>query len=155
MSSSSSRRVAVLAAAAYLAAAGFAVWLSLDSKLYFFHDEADRAAWRYEPRPVVLVCLAMLAEVLLVWAALAGWERWPLWGRALAAGVVLTPWALFCSIFIVHAPGFIMWHVIWVWGLWMVLAGSVVLSLGGAGARWLSRRRRHARRGVGEAGGAA
>jgi hypothetical protein len=133
------RLVTLLFGLAYIASAGFAISLALDPKTYFFYTEAERAAWHFDPRPVAVVCLVMLAELLLVRAALVGrWNR-PLWVRALVAAAALTPWALLCSVYFLHAPGYLLFHIIWLWGLVAVLAVSIVASLIIAGAHRLWR----------------
>ena len=66
------RLVTLLFGVVYLSGAGFAVWLALHPESYFFYSKAERAAWRFDPRPVAVVCFVMLVELLAVRTALVG-----------------------------------------------------------------------------------
>lgn len=128
----------------YLVAAGYAVRLALDPRTYFFHTDAQRAAWRF-PLPVVaFVCLLMPGEALVVLAALEGRPRWR---RALLGAAALALWAVPSTVVgSIHAPGFLTWHAFWVWGLLAVLLVVAVGLLAAAAARRAARGRpaRHA-----------
>jgi hypothetical protein len=42
----------------------------------------------------------------------------------------MLPWAFMSSMFVVHAPGYLMLHILWCWLLVLLLAGMLVVSAG-------------------------
>ena len=125
--------------AAALVAVAYAVQLSLNPDHYFFRRPGDRAGWVYDPGNVALVCSLMLAEAVLACIALVARHPQGLWLRCLLGLVFLGPWALFSTMFVVHMPGYTLFHHLWVWLLVVVLA---VVALGSMTRQLYARLRR-------------
>ena len=125
---------------AYVGGAGFAVRLGLDPRHYSFDRPEQRAAWDVPWPLVAFVCLLMLGELLVVVVALGSPAGRPVWRRAGLGAATLALWAVPSTLFgYLHAPGFLTWHALWVWGLLAVLVVSTAVSLATAGARRLTR----------------
>ncbi len=106
----------------------FATVLSLKPELYFFYEPEDRAQWRHPTGAFLLFVAFFIAEAaLLAWALRIDPGR-RIWRRALAATLLLTPWALLCAALVVHAPYFMILHIVWVWLLLLTLAIATVVS---------------------------
>lgn len=105
-----------------------AVRLSLDPDQYFFHRLEARAEWAFAPWRVVLVCGFMLAEALVVWAALVSPRPRALWLRCLLGATCLAPCALLASMVVMHAPGYVLFHHLWEWALTLLLVLTGLFS---------------------------
>ena len=115
--------------AATLGAMAFTIRLSLDPNNYFFHRGEDRATWVYDPRHVALITGLMLVEAACAGAAL--FSPWPraMWLRCLLSLLVLAPWALTVTPFVIHMPLYVLFHHLWVWLLVLMLVLSALGSL--------------------------
>jgi hypothetical protein len=118
--------VAVVAAGSM--AAVMIVAVSLNPDTYFFYRFQDRTRWRYPTVFVLVTILLSAAETWIAWRALAEPEFRRLWARALPSSgfLVVLAWALLFTV--IHAPGFHIVHVLWLWLLTLGLAGAAVLS---------------------------
>lgn len=74
--------------------------------------------------------MAVLLETALAYFVLALRRPWRLWARAVVGLAVLVPWGWWVSEFVVHAPGYWILHMLWVWILIVLLALSALLSAG-------------------------
>jgi len=117
-----------------LAAIACAVRLSLDPNHYFFYGPEDRAAWVYDPRRVAFVCTIILAEAALVWGVFVSPSP-VLWLRCAIGLALLGPWAVLSTMVFVHAPGYVLFHHLWVWSL----VGLLVLVALASMVRGISR----------------
>ena len=117
------RMKAIVAAAALLTvvAIGLAVFVSLDPRHYFFYRAEDRAAWTYDLANVALVGTIMLAAAAIVTAALIAPRPQSIAVRCVLALLLLVPWAFYSTAFVVHVPGYILVHHLWVWLLIVIL----------------------------------
>ena len=106
-----------------LTALAYAVPLSLDPSHYFFYGPQDRAAWVYDLGHVAFVCAVILAEAALAWGVFVSTSP-ILWLRCLIGLALLGPWALLSTMVVVHAPGYVLFHHLWVWSL----VGLLVLA---------------------------
>lgn len=123
MQSHTRKNVVLLFALTALAAVGYAVYLSLDAGYYFFRRPEDRANWVYHPGSVAFVCGVMLAEALFACLAIVANRPKALWVRCLTGLLLLGPWSLFSTMFVVHMPGYTLFHHLWVWLLvWVLVA---------------------------------
>lgn len=109
---------------------GATLYLSLDPRYYFFHDDARRAAWAWKPAGVLLMLAIIVLEAAVVAAVIALKRPAALWLRAVFALLLMLPWAFMSSMFVVHAPGYLMLHILWCWLLVLLLAGMLVVSAG-------------------------
>lgn len=125
--------IALLFALATLAAIAYTVHLSLGPQHYFFRNPEDRASWLHEPSNVALVCGVMLIEAAVACLAMVATRPKQLWARCLIGLLLLGPWALFSTMLVVHVPGYILFHHLWVWLLVLVLtislSGSIIRQL--------------------------
>lgn len=115
-----------LATALMLAAT---LYLSLDSRYYFFYEDAERAAWEWNPSGVLPMLAIVALEAAVVAAVIALKRPAALWLRALLALLPMAPWAFVSSMFVVHAPGYIILHILWCWLLVLLLVGMLVVSV--------------------------
>jgi hypothetical protein len=119
-------RLAIIAAG--LIAAIKIVVTSLDPTTYFFYRQQDRSRWEYPAFGVGFVVLAVAVETGILYGVLAVEKPGRVWMRGLAALAALLPWGLVVSTFVVHAPGFWLLHLIWVWVLILIIGASVLSS---------------------------
>jgi len=124
-----STKVIALAAAVLTAVAiGMAVASSLDPHQYFYYRPEDRSRWTYDSASVLLACLFMLVAATIATAALiAPWPRL-LALRCTLALLLLVPWGMFSTQFVLHAPGYVFIHHLWL--LFIIL----VVLLAGLGS---------------------
>ncbi|KRD32072.1 hypothetical protein ASE35_14060 [Lysobacter sp. Root916] len=120
------RKNLVIAAATVLVI-GFSTWISLDSKQYFFYDDEDRAQWEHPTGHFLIFCGFYLLEALFLAKVIKLGAR--LWPRILLAAVLFLPWAAFSSFFALHAPGYMMVHILWTW---LISAVLVLIFVGSA-----------------------
>jgi hypothetical protein len=114
-----------LATAVMLAAT---LYVSLDSRYYFFYDDARRAAWEWEPTGVLMMLAIIVLEAAIVAAVLALKRPATLWLRTLLALMPMLAWTFASSLYVVHMPGYVLLHILWCWLLVMLLAGMLVVS---------------------------
>jgi len=106
---------------------------SLDPDQYFSYHPEEPAKPIVNPIAGVAFIVAVLsAEAAVLYFLLRPWQPgWP-WHRALAAFLVFSGWLFLCTLVVVHAPGFVLLHAIWVFalvvGLALNLLGSVIWS---------------------------
>lgn len=109
------------------------MYVSLDARYYFFHDDAQRAVWEWAPAGPLTMLAIILLEAAVMAAVIALKRPGALWLRALLAllpMLPMLPWAFVSSMYVVHAPGYVMLHILWCWLLVMVLALMLVVSAG-------------------------
>jgi hypothetical protein len=125
------RAIVLTAAALTTLAIGVAVLVSLDQRYYFFYGIEDRAAWKYDLANVTFIGTIMLAAAAIATAALVVPKPQMLAIRCVLALLLLVPWALYSTPFVVHVPGYILVHHLWVW----LLIGIMLLVALGSFAR--------------------
>ena len=123
------KTISVIGVAATFAAVAFDVHLSLDPDQYFYYGHQERADWQYNPANVAFVATFMLAAGSLAFGALAVPRPRALWLRCMIALAVLVPWGLFSSMFVLHMPSYVLFHILWVWSLIALLILIGVSSL--------------------------
>ena len=116
-----------LFAAATVGAISFAIYVSLDPKNYYFSLGENRATWVYDPRHVLLMTGLMLAEASCAGAAMFSPLPFAMWLRCLLGLSVLVPWAVTVTPFVLHMPGYVLFHHLWVWLLILML---ILVALG-------------------------
>lgn len=104
------------------------VYVSLDSRYYFFYDDARRAAWEWNPAGVLSMLAIIALEAGLMAAVIAPRRPAALWLRAMLALLPMLPWALMSSMYVMHAPGYVLLHLLWCWLLVLLLAVMLVVS---------------------------
>jgi hypothetical protein len=104
------------------------VGLSLDRRMYFFYRFQDEAKWEYPTGGVLLVVVACVIETAILFCAIVPVRPGRVWSRALAGLVVMIPWALVASEVVIHAPGFWLAHILWVWCVVASLAIACLVS---------------------------
>ena len=119
--------IAVVATALTTAAIGLAVFVSLDPNYYFFYRMEDRAAWTYDLANVALFGTIMLLAAAIATAALVAPRPRLLAIRGILALLLLVPWAMYLTPYVIHLHGYIVVHHLWVWLLIVIL---VVASIG-------------------------
>ena len=129
MQSRTRKIIIVLFAVAALGAVVCDVYLSLNPDYYFFYKPQDRANWLYDPGSVSLVCCVMLVESLVAFLAFTARRPRALWVRCFIGLLVLGPWSFFSTMFVVHMPGYFLFHHLWVWLLVAVLAVGLIGSI--------------------------
>src|SRR6266508_2446652 len=115
--------------AATLGAIAFTINLSLDPKNYSFHPREGRASWVYDTRHVVLITGLMLAAAVCAGAALFSPRPRAMWLRCLLGLLVLVPWALTVTPFVIHMPLYVLFHHLWVWLLILMLILAALGSM--------------------------
>jgi hypothetical protein len=114
--------VVLLFALAALAAISCAIYLSLNPDYFYFRNPEDRASWAYPSSSVAFVCGVMLVEALVACLAVVANRPRALWFRCLLGLLLIGPWSFFSTMFVVHMPGYILFHHLWVWLLVLVVA---------------------------------
>jgi hypothetical protein len=128
------RKVLILAfAAASLAAIALTIYVSLDSQYYFFYSVEARSNWAYDASSVALVCGLIFVEGLVACAAFVAPRPRVLAVRCLLGLLLFVPWAYISALSSMHAPGYIMYHIFWVW----LLTLALVVGCFGSGIWWL------------------
>jgi len=130
------RKVVILTfAVASLATIALAIYVSLDSQYYFFYTAEARSNWVYDASSVALVCGLIFVEGLVACVAVVASRPRVLAVRCLLGLLLFVPWAYISALGAMHAPGYVMYHILWVWLLALVL---VVGCLGSGIGRLLS-----------------
>ena len=104
------------------------LWVSLDPDYYFFYTEAERATWRFSLGHVLTVSGIMLIVATICGAAFLCARPEHLWLRSLLALVMLVPWALYTTRFVIHVPGYVLIHHLWVWVNILALVAAAAVS---------------------------
>jgi hypothetical protein len=104
------------------------VTTSLNPDAYFYYQHKPRPPWEFPTTLVLFVVGATIAETCLAYAVFAKRRVGALWKSASLAFLVLVPWSMLFSGWVVHAPGFWLLHLLWVWLLMAALALTAVLS---------------------------
>jgi hypothetical protein len=104
---------------------------SLDPDNYFRYAFERKTAepWEHPTGAVAFVALATLLESATMCFVLALTRPGRVWMRGAASLVVLVPWSAVSSAVIVHAPGFYLLHVVWLWGVLAVVVVAVTVSM--------------------------
>jgi hypothetical protein len=118
----------LLVLGAGLAAITAIVTTSLDREAYFFYRDQDRTQWEYPSGGVAFVVVMTALETAIAYAVFAVQKPGRVWMRALGGLGLLIPWNLLASQFVVHAPGFWLLHLLWLWLLIAIVALAVLIS---------------------------
>jgi hypothetical protein len=140
------RVVRLVIVGAGLASLTWIVATSLDRRSYFYYGFQDRyGQWEYPTAGVAMVAFATLCETALLYFVFGLTKPGRIWTRGFVALLILAPWSWWVSEFIVHAPGYWLLHVLWVWLVIASLAVGVVASgLQHARLRTITGRHKHA-----------
>lgn len=122
---------------ATVAAIGVAFNFSLDPDRYFRYSHIDYPAWSHPTAHVVMVCSIILLEGLAAVLILVG--PWPkrFWIRGLVGASSLIVWGQLSTLFVVHMPGYVLAHHLWIWVLSFGVAAAVLVCLAYQAARRL------------------
>lgn len=132
-----SRVPRVITAAAGL---GAATWIAMDSlnpQHYFRYSHQVNEPWTHPTGLVAFVALITLLEAWLLYGIVD--ERSnsaSMWSRALMGLFVLGPWSYLSAMAVMHTPGFVRLHALWVLFLLTVVVGVLVVSGAGALIHW-------------------
>jgi hypothetical protein len=129
MQSRNRKIIVLLFGVATAAAIGYAVHLSLNPNYYFFYNSQDRASWVYDAESVAFICGFMLLESAVACLAIVATRPRQLWARCVLALLALGPWAFVSTMYVVHMPGYTLFHHLWVWLLVLLLAACLVSSV--------------------------
>jgi hypothetical protein len=127
--------------AAGVAVAVLIAIVSLDRGAYFFYDDKHRAMWRY---PTVFVAVTLgfaTTETWIAWRAFDPAYTGRVWRRAVGALAFLGIWGWSLLFTVIHAPGFHIVNIVWIWVLNLVLLVTAAIS-GGSHVRDFLRTRR-------------
>jgi hypothetical protein len=117
--------------AVVLAGLSALVWIvgtSLDPKSYFSYARQGRTGWEHPTSSVAFIAVAVILETALAYFVFALRRPWHIWARALVGLAVLAPWGWWVSEFVVHAPGYWILHIMWVWLLIALLTVGAMFS---------------------------
>lgn len=78
----------------------------------------DLPNWHNRPGELWSYLALTLAEAAVVLAILRPTSYEYSWGRAVAAGTVLTPWLVLFGAMMIHSGGIMAMHFVWLGGLW-------------------------------------
>jgi hypothetical protein len=108
---------------------GTAVKFSLDPDKYFRYPHMEYPAWSHPTAHVAFVVSIILFEGLAAILILVG--PWPkrFWIRGLVGATLLVIWGQFSTLYVVHMPGYVLIHHLWVWLLSFAVAAVVLVSL--------------------------
>lgn len=139
------RVVRLVIVGAGLATLTLIVATSLDRGAYFYYRFQDRTQWEYPTAGVAMVAVATLCETALLYFVFGLAKPGRVWARACLALLILAPWSWWVSEFIVNAPGYWQFHVVWVWLVIVSLTvGLVASGLQHALVRTIGDRHKHA-----------
>jgi hypothetical protein len=102
---------------------------SLDPQQYFRYGDKPALPIRDPTGTVAFVVGVISLEGGILYLLLRPWQAgWP-WPRALVALLIFTAWLWLCSVVVVHAPGYVLLHAVWVFALVVFLAANFLGSL--------------------------
>jgi hypothetical protein len=127
-----------------LATLAMIVFTSMDRNSYFCYRFEDRTQWEFPAVGVAMTAVATLFATALLYFAFGLAKPGRVWGRALLAISLLAPWGWWVSEFIVHAPRYWHFHVLWVWSaIGSLSVGLVVSGAQNVRTSIIERRHRH------------
>ena len=124
------RRHATLPALFLIAGIGVAIkmtMMGLDRDHYFFYEEPPPSWSPSFGLLAFFLGLTALECALLVWLTLRFRGR-ALWKAAMLGLIAFIPWTIINTIVVIHAPGFILMHVIWLMAVSTALAVLLVAN---------------------------
>jgi hypothetical protein len=105
---------------------------SLDPAQYFSgYDPRHPMRWEHPTKAVAITVAAAFLETAIGFTVFGLRGPGRMWARALVGLVALLPWGWHVGRFVIHAPGFWIVHVLWVW----LVVLSLVLAATVSGAR--------------------
>ena len=125
-----------------LVVVGFIIRSSLDPDQYFRYENDATTPFEYPTGAVAVVVAITLVEGVILSALLRPWRPAWSWRRPLLALLLFGPWLFACMSVVMHAPGFLMLHHIWV----LSVVVTLVLALLGSVA-WAALHAHRERRG--------
>ncbi len=129
-SSTNLRYTKILAVATLLAIANI-IRLSLNPDNYFFYQSDNRLDWTHPTLGVTFICLIVTTEGLFAWLTLFGPVPKSNLARRLTGLILFAPWVMLSSMFVVHAPVHVLFHILWVWAIAICLLIGVIFSFVG------------------------
>ena len=103
--------------------------ISLNPDFYYFRNPEDRAHWYHPTGSFLVFCGFIVGEAaLLAWALKLEPHR-RIWKRTALTAVLFVPWTMFASLFVVHAPGYMHFHILWVWAILGTLVIATLISV--------------------------
>ena len=119
-----------------LAALAAETAISLNPNHYYFRNAGDVANWHHPTGSFLIFCLFVVGEALLLAWAFKLEPKKRLWKRTLLTAVLFIPWTIFSSMFVIHAPGYMHFHILWVWAILAVLVVTTAASAIACIAAW-------------------
>ena len=104
------------------------VRVSWDPSTYHRYSFESVDDWVHPTSDVALVCGLVVLETMVLLAIFLAPKPARLWSRALIGGLFFLPWAFFSTLFIIHAPIYLILHHLWVWFLAALLILSAIGS---------------------------
>jgi hypothetical protein len=111
-----------------LIASGLAIYISYNPNYYFFYDQSDRSTWVHPTANVLLFCTFIIAEAFILATVVAAPKPVQLWKRSIIGAIVLIPWVLYSTRFVIHMPGYILVHHLWAWIITIIAVTTGLLS---------------------------
>ena len=102
--------------------------ISLNPDFYYFRTPEDREHWYHPTGSFRVFCAFIVGEALLLAWALKIESRRRFWKRTALAALLFAPWAMLSSLFVVHAPGYMHFHILWVWAILGTLVITTLIS---------------------------
>lgn len=127
LSSTNLRYTKILAVVTLLAIANI-IRLSLNPDNYFFYQTDDRLEWTHPTLGVTFICLIVTTEGLFAWLTLFGPVPKSNLARRITGLIIFVPWAVLSSLFVVHAPVHMHFHILWAWAITICLLIGVIFS---------------------------
>ena len=108
---------------------GLAIHQSRDPDLYHRNSHIEDPPWSHPTAHVAFFCVAILLEGIVAALILVG--PWPrrLWSRGLLGAPILVAWGQLSTLYVVHMPGYVLVHHLWIWILSFLVGAVAFLSL--------------------------
>ena len=117
----------VLPAVCWAIAVAFMVTASFDPDQYFYYSHQERGPFVYPTSDVAVALVAAVIELIVLYAVLRPWSMPVTVLRVASCFVLFATWLWLCSFVVVHAPGYLMVHLLWVFFVALVLAAAIAV----------------------------
>jgi hypothetical protein len=111
----------------WTAAVVWAIAVSLDPNQYFRYEYQEAEPFEYPIADVALVMLAFLVELGVFYGIVRPWARPIGFWRLATCLALFAAWLWACSYVVVHAPGYMHVHLIWLLFATAVLTTAAVV----------------------------
>lgn len=116
-------------AALSLVVAGLVIRSSFDPSQYFRYGDGIDRPFVYPAGSVALVVAVTLLEGVLLSGILRPWRPGWSWRRPLIALFLFLPWLGVNGLFVMHGPGYLMIHHLWLFALVVSLVVVLLVSV--------------------------